>query len=74
MYKKVSNKVLYKIYNYEKKINKNSINVYKYYFYNRNELILNTFIGNFIVVHNGRYWVYININKWKVGYKIGSLT
>lgn len=55
MYKKVSNKVLYKIYNYEKKINKNSINVYKYYFYNRNDIVIKSFIGSFIVVHNGRY-------------------
>lgn len=72
--KKNSMKLVYKLYTYKTLDLLDYINVYKMYFFNRSDVILRSFIRRYIIIHNGKYWVYIKVNRWKVGYKIGCFS
>lgn len=54
--------------------NKKILKKHKKLIYNRSSVIINPFIGYYVLIYNGKKFKLRLINKWSVGFKFGTLT
>ena len=86
--KKNSHKIFFKYYYFKnnalgkgKPILSNKIdrrgyffNKYMFYFFRGSDIIIRGASGNFFFINNGKYWISVRVNRWFVGYKVGSFS